>query len=227
RLPPRRRRLAGPARAAVPRRLPDLRRRGRGRPGAGGDRTRRAPPPSRRGRPRRRRRPRPGALRQRPPLRGRPRRPRRLPGRRAVAPTARGLDGLARGRGPGRARAHRRGRRRPTRGRRRSRGRPRRRRRRTTRWRARLTVWDDKSLCVVLPTYNEKDSIAAVIRGFEDLGVVDDILVVNNNAAPGTSEEVATTSAREVHEPVQGYGAAIMRGLREARTDLICVCEPD
>ncbi|HLT70951.1 MAG TPA: glycosyltransferase family 2 protein [Acidimicrobiales bacterium] len=88
-------------------------------------------------------------------------------------------------------------------------------------------MWDDKSLCVVLPTYNEKDSIAAVIRGFEDLGVVDDILVVNNNAAPGTSEEVATTSAREVHEPVQGYGAAIMRGLREARTDLICVCEPD
>ena len=38
---------------------------------------------------------------------------------------------------------------------------------------------------------------------------------------------MATTSAREVHEPVQGYGAAIMRGLREARTDLICVCEPD
>jgi glycosyltransferase involved in cell wall biosynthesis len=80
---------------------------------------------------------------------------------------------------------------------------------------------------VVLPTYNEKDSIAGVIRGFEALGVVDEIVVVNNNAAPGTSEEVARTSAREVVETTQGYGAAIRRGLREATGDLIAVCEPD
>ena len=82
-------------------------------------------------------------------------------------------------------------------------------------------------MSVVLPTYNEKDSIAEVIRGFEALGVVDEIIVVNNNAAPGTSEEVAGTSAREVVETRQGYGAAIRRGLREAERDLICVCEPD
>jgi glycosyltransferase involved in cell wall biosynthesis len=88
-------------------------------------------------------------------------------------------------------------------------------------------VWNDQSLCVVLPTYNEKDSIAEVIRAFERLGIVDDIVVVNNNAADGTSEEVAPTSAREVVETTQGYGAAIKRGLREAETDLVCVCEPD
>ena len=41
-------------------------------------------------------------------------------------------------------------------------------------------------------------------------------LVVNNNAAPGTSEEVAHTSAREVLEHNQGYGHACRRGLREA-----------
>jgi glycosyltransferase involved in cell wall biosynthesis len=50
---------------------------------------------------------------------------------------------------------------------------------------------------------------------------------VNNNAAEGTSEEVATTGAREVIETSQGYGAAIKRGLRECRTDLVCICEPD
>ena len=59
------------------------------------------------------------------------------------------------------------------------------------------------------------------------LGIVDDILVVNNNAAEGTSDEVAMTSAREVLEPRQGYGAAIRRGLAEVDTDLICICEPD
>jgi glycosyltransferase involved in cell wall biosynthesis len=80
---------------------------------------------------------------------------------------------------------------------------------------------------VVLPTYNEKDSIADVIRRFDKIGVVDDILVINNNAAAGTSEEVASTNAREIVETRQGYGAAIQRGLAEVDTDLVCVCEPD
>lgn len=88
-------------------------------------------------------------------------------------------------------------------------------------------MWNGKSVCVVLPTYNEKDSIADCIRRFEALAVVDEVLVVNNNAAEGTSEEVARTGAREVVETTQGYGAAIKRGLREARADLVCVCEPD
>jgi glycosyltransferase involved in cell wall biosynthesis len=80
---------------------------------------------------------------------------------------------------------------------------------------------------VVLPTYNERDSIRRCIQDFLDTGVVDEVVVVNNNAAPGTSEEVAKTAAREVHERKQGYGNAIQRGLREASGDLICICEPD
>jgi glycosyltransferase involved in cell wall biosynthesis len=88
-------------------------------------------------------------------------------------------------------------------------------------------VWNGKTLSVVLPTYNEKDSIADVINQFAALGIVDDILVINNNAAAGTSEEVAKTKAREIVETRQGYGAAIKRGLREVDTDLVAVCEPD
>ncbi|MBB5873299.1 glycosyltransferase involved in cell wall biosynthesis [Allocatelliglobosispora scoriae] len=79
----------------------------------------------------------------------------------------------------------------------------------------------------MLPTYNEKDSIAECIRQFEALGIIDEVIVVNNNAAAGTSEEVAKTGAREVIEHTQGYGAAIKRGLREANTDLVAICEPD
>jgi len=88
-------------------------------------------------------------------------------------------------------------------------------------------MWRDKSLAVVLPTYNEKDSIADCIRRFEAIPEVDKVIVVNNNAAAGTSEEVATTGAVEIFETTQGYGAAIKRGLREADTDLVAVCEPD
>lgn len=89
-------------------------------------------------------------------------------------------------------------------------------------------MWHDKTLAVVLPTYNEAGSIADCIRAFEKLGVVDEILVVNNNAHPDTSPQVATTSAREVIETRQGYGAAIRRGLEETSGfDLVCICEPD
>lgn len=88
-------------------------------------------------------------------------------------------------------------------------------------------MWKGKSVSVVLPTYNEAESIRAAIVEFERTLVVDEIIVVNNNAAEGTSENVAETSAREVHEPVQGYGAAIQRGFREARGDLVIVSEPD
>ena len=84
-----------------------------------------------------------------------------------------------------------------------------------------------KRISLILPTYNERDSIRKVIQDFEELAVVDEILVINNNAAEGTSEEVRHTSAIVIHESVQGYGAAIQRGFREATGDLIVVCEPD
>src|SRR4029453_14410658 len=84
-----------------------------------------------------------------------------------------------------------------------------------------------KRVAGALPPYNEKDSIAACIQGFEALDAVDEVIVIDNNAAEGTAEEVARTGARRVVETTQGYGAAIKRGLREADADLICVCEPD
>ena len=76
-------------------------------------------------------------------------------------------------------------------------------------------------------TYAERDSIRGVIEGFLATGVVDEVLVVDNNAEPGTEEEVRKTSARIVHEPRQGYGAATRRGLVEATGDLIVLAEPD
>lgn len=88
-------------------------------------------------------------------------------------------------------------------------------------------MWYARTVSVILPTYNELGSIRSAIEEIEATGVVDEILVINNNAAPGTSDEVAPTSAREIHEPRQGYGAAIRRGFREADGDFIIVSEPD
>jgi glycosyltransferase involved in cell wall biosynthesis len=88
-------------------------------------------------------------------------------------------------------------------------------------------MWNGNTVSIVLMTYAERDSIRGVIEGFFDTGVVDEVLVVDNNARPGTREEVAKTSARLVHEPQQGYGFATRRGLLEASGDLIVLAEPD
>ena len=80
-------------------------------------------------------------------------------------------------------------------------------------------MWYNKKVSVIFPTYNEKDSIKASIEDFFANGFVDEIIVINNNAAKGTSEEVAKTKAIEIMEPLQGYGAAIRRGFKESKGD--------
>ena len=82
--------------------------------------------------------------------------------------------------------------------------------------------WRGSRISVVFPTYNERDSVRAAILDFAATKVVDEILVINNNAATGTSEEVARaaedlahddhTHIREIIETQQGYGFAIQRG---------------
>jgi hypothetical protein len=88
-------------------------------------------------------------------------------------------------------------------------------------------MWNGRRVSVVLMTYAEKNSIRGVIQDFLATGYVDDVLVIDNNAEPGTREEVARTPARLVHEANQGYGHATRRGLLEADGDLVVIAEPD
>ncbi|MFA5644878.1 MAG: glycosyltransferase family 2 protein [Candidatus Ratteibacteria bacterium] len=88
-------------------------------------------------------------------------------------------------------------------------------------------MWNNKKVSVIFPTYNEKDSMYASIEDFFSSGFVDEIVVVNNNAAEGTDEEVRKTNARLVYEKKQGYGYAIWKGLEEATGDYLIISEPD
>lgn len=85
----------------------------------------------------------------------------------------------------------------------------------------------NKKVSVVIPTYNEAKSIKGVIDGFFNTDLVDEVVVVDNNALHNTREEVAKTNARLVYEKKQGYGHALMRGMLEATGDLIVMTEAD
>jgi glycosyltransferase involved in cell wall biosynthesis len=88
-------------------------------------------------------------------------------------------------------------------------------------------MWNGKVVSVVLMTYAERDSIREVIEGFQATGVVDEVVVVDNNAQEGTEAEVRPTGARIVKEARQGYGHATRRGLLESTGDLVVIAEPD
>jgi glycosyltransferase involved in cell wall biosynthesis len=89
-------------------------------------------------------------------------------------------------------------------------------------------MYKGKSVSIIIPTYNEAESIRSVIEGFFETGVVDEVVVIDNNALGNTKVEVANTKARLVEENAhQGYGHAMMRGIREARGDLVITTEGD
>lgn len=88
-------------------------------------------------------------------------------------------------------------------------------------------MWRGKRISVVLPTYNEKDSIARCIDDFLTLGYVDEVLAIDNNAVEGTQDEIKRAGGTPIVETEQGYGFASRRGFREASGDIIVLCEPD
>ncbi len=88
-------------------------------------------------------------------------------------------------------------------------------------------MWNGKTVSVILASYREKNSIRAVIDDFFKTGVVDEVVVVDNNAEAGSAEEVKKTNARLIFEKRQGHGWALRTGMREARSEYIILCEAD
>lgn len=64
---------------------------------------------------------------------------------------------------------------------------------------------------VIIPAYNEADSIALVIN--EIPSIVDEVIVVNNNSTDKTAEVAQNAGATVLFEPQMGYGYACLKGM--------------
>ncbi len=84
-----------------------------------------------------------------------------------------------------------------------------------------------KKVSIVFPVYNERENIKNAIEEFLRHPAVDEVIAVDNNSKDGSDVEIKLTSAKYVKETIQGYGAALQCGMREATGDLIVTCEPD
>jgi glycosyltransferase involved in cell wall biosynthesis len=67
---------------------------------------------------------------------------------------------------------------------------------------------------VIIPVFNESDSIHRVLRDIpKDIGV-EDVIVVNNGSTDDTAFVAAEAGGTVIDEPFMGYGSACLKGLK-------------
>ena len=65
---------------------------------------------------------------------------------------------------------------------------------------------------VIIPAYNEADSIAKVINDIPS--IVNEIIVVSNNSTDNTEVNATKAGATVLQEPRKGYGYACLKGMK-------------
>lgn len=88
-------------------------------------------------------------------------------------------------------------------------------------------MFKNKLFSLVLPAYNEESHIKKNIESFSETKIFDEIIVVDNNSTDLTKNEIEKTNAKYLCEKIQGYGAALRRGMEVSKGDYIVLCEPD
>lgn len=68
-----------------------------------------------------------------------------------------------------------------------------------------------KRIKVIIPAYNEQDSIGKVVKDIP--AFVDEIIVVNNHSSDTTAAVAANAGATVLDEPRAGYGYACLKGM--------------
>ena len=66
---------------------------------------------------------------------------------------------------------------------------------------------------VIIPAYNEEESIAKVVKAISQ-ELVKEIIVANNNSSDNTSEEATKAGATVIDQKLPGYGNACLKGMQ-------------
>jgi glycosyltransferase involved in cell wall biosynthesis len=84
------------------------------------------------------------------------------------------------------------------------------------------------SLDIIVPVYNEEDSIDEFMARMRRLGYAEALLFVDNASTDGTVERIRRSDARLVrHTRNEGYGASIRDGIVATSGELIVVIDAD
>jgi UDP-N-acetylglucosamine diphosphorylase / glucose-1-phosphate thymidylyltransferase / UDP-N-acetylgalactosamine diphosphorylase / glucosamine-1-phosphate N-acetyltransferase / galactosamine-1-phosphate N-acetyltransferase len=84
-----------------------------------------------------------------------------------------------------------------------------------------------RTVSLVIPAYNEEQTIRHVVEEFRQEPNLDEIVVVDNNCRDRTAELAAAAGARVVVESRPGYGSALLAGMTAATGEILVLVEAD
>lgn len=86
-------------------------------------------------------------------------------------------------------------------------------------------------LTVIMPVYNERDTVAGIIERVRRVPIAKELIVVDDGSTDGTSElldQLAGGEVRVLHQPRNmGKGMAIRRALSEASGEVVIIQDAD
>src|SRR5689334_9720375 len=87
-------------------------------------------------------------------------------------------------------------------------------------------------LSVIIPVYNEVESIEVILKRVNDTKLVHEIVVVDDGSRDGTRDKLQTLDGKNnvrviLHEKNQGKGAAVRTGMQAAMGDILLIQDAD
>jgi glycosyltransferase involved in cell wall biosynthesis len=91
---------------------------------------------------------------------------------------------------------------------------------------------ENMKLSVIIPIYNEKDTLEEIISRVQATGIPDEIVLVDDGSIDGTTNIVKEFEGKEgfkviLHHKNQGKGAAVRSGLDVATGDVLLIQDAD
>ena len=83
-----------------------------------------------------------------------------------------------------------------------------------------------EEVCVLVPTYNESETIAGVVEGYRERGF-DDVLVMDGGSTDGTQDLAADAGARVIEQSGSGKGQAVREAMEHIDRRVVLMVDGD
>jgi glycosyltransferase involved in cell wall biosynthesis len=87
---------------------------------------------------------------------------------------------------------------------------------------------NNKTVSTIIPAHNEGKTICGVIKPMLGHSLIDEIIVVDDGSTDDTAKQARSMGVKLISLPtVRGKAAAMSRGVRAARNDVVFFCDAD